>query len=225
VLTVQIVPAAMTNSHLVLLTLLCAAPVGLVLARLSVSLPGKTHAPPGRRRILLMVLASVALALWGAMVVPDSGGTIGALLGWQLLLLAVLDAEHFWLPRLFTLLLLMSGLVVTSVQSPDLLTSHLLGAGIGFVLLATVAFLYRRWRGQEGLGGGDAWLLAGGGTWVGWEGLPSILVIASLAGLLHVAILSGRGREVGGTQPIPFGVGLAIGIWLVWLYGPLDRLL
>jgi leader peptidase (prepilin peptidase)/N-methyltransferase len=215
----------MTDSLLALLTLLCAPPIGLLLARLSVTLPGKTHARPGRKRILLMVLAAVALALWAALVIPGSGSIVGAILGWQLLLLAVLDGEHFWLPRLFTLLLMMSGLVATAVLTPLLVTPHLLGAALGFALLATVAFLYRRWRGHEGLGGGDAWLLAGGGAWVGWDGLPSILVIASLAGLLHVAILSARGRQIGGIQPVPFGIGLAIGIWLVWLYGPLDQLL
>jgi len=215
----------MTNSLLVLLTLLCAPPIGLLLARLSVSLPGKTYARPNRKRVLLFVLAAVALALWPALIMPGSESVVGAILAWQLLLLAVLDGEHFWLPRLFTLMLLMSGLVATALLTPHLVTPHLLGAAIGFALLAIVAFLYRRWRGQDGLGGGDAWLLAGGGAWVGWDGLPSILVIASLTGLLHVAILSTRGRQFGGGQPVPFGVGLAIGIWLVWLYGPLDQLL
>ena len=209
---------------LLFLTLLLAAPVGLVLARLSVSLPGGSKARPGRRRILLMVLASLALAAWAMLAMPEQDGAIGAILGWQLLLLAVLDGEHFWLPRLFTLMLLLSGLVATGAQSLAALPQHVIGAALGYGLLAVIAFAYRRWRGHDGLGGGDAWLLAGGGAWVGWQGLPSILVIASLAGLLHAMILSARGREIGGTHPIPFGVGLAIGIWLVWLYGPLDQL-
>jgi len=212
-------------SLLAALTLLCAVPVGWALARATVSLPHKAAASPGRARILWLIAAAVGLALWAQAAWPGATGVIGAILGWQLLLLAVLDAEHFWLPRPLTLLLLASGLAATAAEARLLLLSHLLGAAIGFALLAAIAFLYRRWRGREGLGGGDAWLLAGGGAWVGWQGLPSILVIASLASLLHAAILQARGREVGGAHPLPFGVGLAIGIWLVWLYGPLDRLL
>lgn len=199
--------------------------MGWLLALLCVVLPGKGAVRPGRRRILLMMLATTALTGWVLLAAPQGAAVAGTVLGWQLLLLAVLDGEHFWLPRLFTLALLMSGLMATALLSPDLLPQHLLGAAIGFGLLALVAFAYRRWRGHDGLGGGDAWLLAGGGAWVGWHGLPSILVIGSLAGLLHAGFLAARGRAIGGTQPIPFGVGLAIGIWLVWLYGPLDRLL
>lgn len=214
----------MSGWTLPVLTLAMALPVGLVLARASVALPGGA-ARPGRQRILLLMLAALLLALWAALAVPGPRGVIGALLGWQLLLLAVLDGEHFWLPRPLTILLLLSGLGATAAESPGLLPAHLLGAAIGFAALAVIAFAYRRWRGQDGLGGGDAWLLAGGGAWTGWYGLPSILVLGSLMGLLIAALPAARGKPVGGAQQIPFGVGLAVGIWLVWLYGPLDQLL
>jgi leader peptidase (prepilin peptidase) / N-methyltransferase len=147
------------------------------------------------------------------------------MLGWQLLLLGVLDAEHFWLPRALTMLLIASGLAVAAADPLLHLPDHLVGAIVGYLLLAGLAWAYRRLRGRDGLGGGDAWLLAGGGAWTGWQSLPSILVLAAVTGLLHVMLLWLCGRLRDGREPIPFGIGLAVGIWLTWLYGPLDRAL
>jgi leader peptidase (prepilin peptidase)/N-methyltransferase len=172
----------------------------------------------------LLALVCAALALWAFAAAPGPQGVTGAILAWQLVLLVVLDIEHFWLPRLLTGLLIASGLLAAAA-APELLLPHIMGAAVGFALLAGLALAYRLLRGREGLGGGDAWLLAGGGAWTGWYGLPSILVLASLAGLLQVVVLAARGKPAGGAHPVPFGVGLAIGIWLVWAHGPIDRML
>jgi leader peptidase (prepilin peptidase)/N-methyltransferase len=171
------------------------------------------------RRFLALELACPALAFWSAAVHPSAEGFLGALLAWQLLLLALLDAEHLWLPRMLTLPLIVSGLAVAAAQGG--LTEHALGAAIGFAGLSLLALAYRRLRGREGLGGGDAYLLAGGGAWCGALALPSILLIGALSGLAFVLIQRGRGQIVAGDQPLPFGVFLAVGVWLTWLYGPL----
>jgi mannitol/fructose-specific phosphotransferase system IIA component (Ntr-type) len=39
-------------------------------------------------------------------------------------------------------------------------------------------------RKRDGLGLGDAKLLAGTGAWVGWQGLPSVVLIAAVLGLV-----------------------------------------
>ncbi|PSJ20030.1 prepilin peptidase, partial [Halomonas sp. ND22Bw] len=68
---------------------------------------------------------------------------------------------------------------------------------------------------------GDPFLFAGAGAWVGWMGLPSVLLWACAVGLsLVFGILVVR-RSVSGSEKLPFGVFLAVGIWLTWLYGPL----
>ncbi|MDA6077307.1 A24 family peptidase [Edwardsiella anguillarum] len=36
-----------------------------------------------------------------------------------------------------------------------------------------------RWRGVQGLGGGDVKLLAALGAWCGWPDLPALLLLAS----------------------------------------------
>ena len=215
----------MPDSTLFLLTVLAGFPVGVALADLSLRMGESGARGASVRRRLLLALVCASLALWALAAAPGPQGVTGAILAWQLVLLVVLDIEHFWLPRLLTGLLIASGLLAAAAASPELLLPHALGAAVGFALLASIALVYRLLRGREGLGGGDAWLLAGGGAWTGWYGLPSVLILASLVGLLQVAVLAARGKPAGGTHPVPFGVGLAIGIWLVWARGPIERIL
>lgn len=202
--------------------ILLGAAVGPVLATLSVRLPG-VAARPGRGRAVALALACPALAAWSLAARPDATGVLGALMAWQLLLLAILDAEHLWLPRVLTLPLIATGLAAALGEGPDMLVARAVGAAAGFAALAAVAWAYRRLRGREGLGGGDAYLLAGGGAWVGWTALPTALIWAAAAGLAAVALLALAGRRTAAGQPIPFGVFLAMGIWIAFLYGPLGR--
>jgi leader peptidase (prepilin peptidase)/N-methyltransferase len=172
------------------------------------------------RRYLALELGCLGLAAWAFAVHPLPLAIAGALLAWQIVLLAVLDAEHFWLPRKLTLALVASGLAVAALQGLGQLSGAAIGAAAGFLSLSLLAFGYRRLRGREGLGGGDAYMLAGAGAWVGWQGLPTVLLWASIAGLSVAAAgwLTGRGMKL--DQRLPFGVFLAIGAWLTWLYGP-----
>tara|TARA_R110002167_G_scaffold18451_15_gene69074 strand:- start:4783 stop:5541 length:759 start_codon:yes stop_codon:yes gene_type:complete len=153
---------------------------------------------------------------------PDTASAaVTALLGWQLLLIAVVDGENFWLPDQLTLPLLASGLAANLWLAPTNWMGPVIGAVAGFLVLWTLAAVYRRVRGREGLGGGDPILLAAGGAWVGWIGLPSVLIWASVGGLSVVAARMLTGRPISGTDQMPFGVYLAIGIALTWQWGPL----
>lgn len=173
-------------------------------------------------RYPLMESACAAIGVWAALSQPSLlAAGLTALLGWQLLLIAVVDGEHFWLPDPLTLPLLATGLVAASALDRLTLLDAAIGAAIGFIGLKALAFLYRRARGREGLGGGDPYLLAAGGAWVGWIGLPSVLLWASAAGLSVVVARRVAGRAVSGSDRMPFGVFLAIGVWLTWLYGAL----
>lgn len=195
--------------------------VGPALARASERLPGGGGRSP--RRGIVFALACAGLAAWAQAVHPGAAGVLGAFLAWQLLLLATLDAEHFWLPLPLTLGLAVTGLLTALIGEPEALPARALGAVAGWSVLTAVAAGFRRLRGRDGLGGGDAWLLAGGGAWVGWIALPTVLVWAAAGGLVAVAGLALAGRSVARGQHLPFGVALAAGIWLAWLYGPIGR--
>lgn len=170
-------------------------------------------------------LIEAACAVIGAVAAASQPSVLAAvltaLLGWQLLLLAVVDAENFWLPDALTLPLLATGLAAAVLLEDRTLPDSVLGAAAGFAGLWLLARAYRFARGREGLGGGDPFLLAAGGAWVGWIGLPSVLLWAALSGLSLVAARILTARAVSGADRLPFGVFLAVGIALTWLLGPL----
>lgn len=142
-------------------------------------------------------------------------------LGWALLALAAMDLRDFALADALTLPLIAMGLAVIGAWNPDALVWHLAGAVAGFALMVGVAQIYRALRGRDGLGFGDAKLMAGAGAWTGLLGLGTVLLYGSLLSLALVALLRGAGQPFEAETPIPFGAGLAAGIWLTWLYGPL----
>ncbi|KQY96732.1 peptidase A24 [Brevundimonas sp. Root1423] len=169
-----------------------------------------------------MELGCAALAAWAAILQPTPlAAILTALLGWQLLLIAVVDAEHFWLPDALTLPLLASGLAASALLDAPGLADSLIGAIIGFASLWSLAWAYRRLRGRDGLGGGDPWLFAAIGAWTGWIGLPSVLLWAAAAGLSVVLATQLGRRKLTASSRLPFGVFLAIGGWFTWNYGPL----
>ena len=105
---------------------------------------------------------------------------------------------------------------------PERLLPHSIGALAGGLFIFAVALTYRRLRGREGMGLGDAKLMAAAGAWVSWTGLPTVLLLAAAAGLFGSLL---RNRLVAGAslaEPVPFGSYIAAALWLVWLYGPLE---
>lgn len=184
------------------------------------------EAGDGRRkpslRLGMLLAAGAGVGVWAGL--HASGWLLAvatALLGWQLLLIALVDGEHYWLPDRLTWPLIATGLAFGAVEGPHALAFRLIGAVFGFGALWLLAWVYRRVRGRDGLGGGDPFLFAGAGAWVGWIGLPSVLVWASAAGLSLVAARLLLRRDVSSGDRLAFGVFLAVGTWLVWLYGPL----
>lgn len=170
----------------------------------------------------LIELAALGVAVWAWLVVP-MGWTlvVTCLLGWALLTLALIDWRHFILPDAITLSLIPLGLLASFVVDREFVLDHLIGAAAGYCFVVLIAFIYRLWRGQEGIGRGDAKLLAAAGAWVTWQGLSSVVLYASVLALIGVAIQSLAGREVSATHKVAFGSYLCVAIWLVWLYGPL----
>lgn len=142
-------------------------------------------------------------------------------LGWVLLALGAMDLRDFVLMDVLTLPLMVAGLLVGYLLNGDAVLWHLAGAVGGFALMVGVGAVYQQLRGREGLGFGDAKLMAAAGAWTGLVGLGTVLLYGSLLTIALAGLLRQTGREVGTLTPLPFGAGLAAGLWLTWLYGPL----
>lgn len=134
----------------------------------------------------------------------------GIILIVALIQLARIDWATQRLPNIITLPLLCAGLVWALGTASDFYI-HLLGAALGYGVFWTVEVAYRLIRKRDGLGRGDAKLLAVGGAWCGAWALPVIVLIASLAALAYVLPKS----EPRGAR-IAFGPFLAVGIGTVW---------
>ena len=164
---------------------------------------------------LWVELSALTIALWAA-ASGESGLLLwaGCALGWTLLALAWIDAVCLRLPDVLTLPLILAGLAEAALLEPDTLTARAVGAATAYVGMSLLAWAYRRLRGREGLGQGDAKLLAAAGAWVGGLLLPEVLLGAALAGLAW-ALRRGRPDP---NERVPFGPFIAASLWLMWLY-------
>jgi len=171
------------------------------------------------------VMASASLAARAAW--PNA---LDLVLGWTLLALAVADVSSLRLPDLLTLPLVALGLAAAGAglmqpaASPHFAAgsaaSHLIGAGAGYGAFAGLAFGFRRLRGVDGLGLGDAKLAAAGGAWLGWAPLPLAVLLGcglAFAAVLVRLLVRGRGSLA---EPLAFGAPLAAAIWICWLLRP-----
>jgi len=130
-----------------------------------------------------------------------------------LLWLSIIDWRTYRLPNLLTKPLIVLGLLYHFHLSLDAYP-YLLGAIVGYAAFWTLETTYRLIRKKEGLGRGDAKLLALGGAWCGAVALPFIVLLASSAGLVYVMCHPELERK---TLKIPFGPFLAAGIAITFI--------
>ena len=167
-------------------------------------------------RHLWIELAAGGIGVVALAMHPGAVGLGGALFGWGLLALAVLDAEHHWLPDRLTLPLLVLGLAASIWLAPPLL-DRAVGTVIGFTSLTLVGGGYKLATGRTGLGGGDPKLFAAIGAWLGWFPLAFVILCAALLGLALALADRLRGRTVGRHSKVAFGALLAVAAWPLWL--------
>jgi len=140
------------------------------------------------------------------------------LFSWVLLVLSAIDLRTQLLPDSITLPLLWLGLLLNTGSLFTSLTSAVLGATAGYILLWSFYHAFRLLTGKEGMGYGDFKLLATIGAWLGWEMLPLAIIIATVLGAvvgILLIILRGHGRHT----PLPFGPWLATAGWISLMWG------
>jgi leader peptidase (prepilin peptidase)/N-methyltransferase len=164
--------------------------------------------------------AFLLMALWAAHSSPDHMFWPTVALGWTLVILIAFDVLAFILPNALTISLGAGGLLLAMGEGLGQLQESVLGLIAGGSSLLVVSLVYKRFRGREGLGLGDVKLFAATGAWVKLAGLPSVLLIGSLLGLLYALFILRRGLPDAALQKIPLGAGLCAGFWLTWIYGP-----
>lgn len=182
----------------------------------------RTCSEPIPRALPIIELAAIGVAVWVIWVVSDPRYALAlCVLGWALLVLSFIDASEFYLPDILTLPLIVIGLVVTLLLNPADLLDRTLGVISGYTIFCAISKLYQILRGRDGLGEGDAKLMAVSGAWLGMGALVEVIFIAALIGLLVALLGYLKGLKVNGGTPLPFGPPLSVAIWLQALHGPL----
>ncbi|HVS04403.1 MAG TPA: prepilin peptidase [Thermoanaerobaculia bacterium] len=140
---------------------------------------------------------------------PTPRALVAAAFGCLLIALAGIDLEHYLLPDGITLPGLAAGLAIAWFAPWIDFGSAALGALLGGGGLWLVAELWVLLRHEEGMGLGDAKMLAMVGAFLGWKGVLVTLLLGSAAGSLVglAGVASGR---LGMKARLPFGVFLAL---------------
>lgn len=135
----------------------------------------------------------------------------------SLLVLAIIDLDTYLLPDSITLPLLWAGLLFNLFTEYVPLASAVTGAAAGYVILWLIYQLFKLATGKEGMGYGDFKLLAAIGAWMGVTALFSVVLFASVSGVVFgLAIQTIRGKKK--SEAFPFGPCLVMGAF-AWMAG------
>lgn len=143
---------------------------------------------------------------------------------WSLIALTMIDFDEQLLPDSIVMPLLWLGLLgslwkVNGIEP----SAAIIGAAVGYLSLWSIYHLFRIITGKEGMGYGDFKLLAVLGAWMGWEMIPLIVILSSIAGAVVGSLMIAFKLHERG-KPIPYGPWLAIAglIAFIWGNGILD---
>ncbi|HRC84729.1 MAG TPA: prepilin peptidase [Thermoanaerobaculia bacterium] len=135
--------------------------------------------------------------------------------------LAFIDAEHYLLPDLLTLPGVLLGLAASSwvPWTEFSWRPALLGAVLGGGLLWAIYGAWLLLRKEEGMGLGDAKMLAMQGAFLGWKNMLLTLLVAAVLGSV-VGVVVMRSRSEGWKTRLPFGTFLAAAGVFALFFGP-----
>ena len=126
-----------------------------------------------------------------------------------------IDLKHFIIPNVLTFPLMIIGFLksfdpnLNQTIFPNYINS-LIGGLFGYSIIWLIIFFYKKVRKKEGMGLGDAKLMAVIGFWFGWISIPfTIFISSTVALILVVPSLINQSRKM--SSEIPFGPYIIIG--------------
>ena len=126
-----------------------------------------------------------------------------------------IDLKHFIIPNVLTFPLMIIGFLksfdpnLNQTIFPNYINS-LIGGLFGYSIIWSIIFFYKKVRKKEGMGLGDAKLMAVIGFWFGWISIPFTIFISSVVALiLVIPSLINQSRKM--SSEIPFGPYIIIG--------------
>lgn len=126
-----------------------------------------------------------------------------------LIMIFFIDLENFIIPDSLNFIIM--GLALLKNFLPNFNTSliheinqSIIGGMVGYLSIWLIIYLYKTFKKIDGMGFGDAKLMAGIGLLFGWQSIPFILFVASILGLIFVVPSLIKKQKTMRTE-IPFG--------------------
>lgn len=184
-----------------------------------------------RYPLIELVVATLTLAAWATVsanpFIPELSIALAMFLFLFVFLLALvvitfIDLEHMIIPDVISLPCIALGIAYNAIFGAFTGVSWLsssIGAAAGAGVIALVIVVFLLVTRKEGMGWGDAKLLAMLGAFLGWKSLFFILLAGSIQGILYAVpwYLMGNKEEGFRSSRIPFGPFLAIA-GMEWLF-------
>ena len=124
------------------------------------------------------------------------------------LIIFFIDLKHYIIPDVLTFPMMALGFLKSFDPNlnpifPNYINS-LIGGIIGYEIIWLLIFFYKKIRKKEGMGLGDAKLLAVIGFWFGWISIPFVIFLSSVTALMFVIPdLLKKSKKL--SSQIPFG--------------------
>ena len=140
-----------------------------------------------------------------------------------LIMIFFIDLENFIIPDNLNFAIM--GLAIIKNFFPNFNTSlvhdinqSIIGGIIGYLTIWLIIFLYKAIKKIDGMGLGDAKLMAGIGLLFGWQSIPLVLFISSILGLVFVipALIK---KQKNMRSEIPFGPFIIISALIYFVIG------
>jgi leader peptidase (prepilin peptidase)/N-methyltransferase len=126
-----------------------------------------------------------------------------------------IDLKHYIIPNELTFPLMLIGFIksfdpnLNQSLFPNYINS-LIGGFFGYSIIWSIIFFYKTLRKKEGMGLGDAKLIAVVGFWFGWFSIPFTIFISSMVALIFsIPSLINKTKDM--STQIPFGPFIIIG--------------
>ena len=100
------------------------------------------------------------------------------------------------------------------------INQSIIGGIVGYISIWLIIFLYKAIKKIDGMGLGDAKLMAGIGLLFGWQSIPFVLFVASILGLIFVVPSLLKKQKTMRTE-IPFGPFIIVAGLIYFGYGDL----
>ena len=142
-----------------------------------------------------------------------------------LIMIFFIDLENFIIPDSLNFTIM--GLALLKNFLPNFNTSliheinqSIIGGMVGYSSIWLIIFLYKTFKKIDGMGLGDAKLMAGIGLLFGWQSIPFVLFVSAILGLIFV-LPSLLNKQKNMRSEIPFGPFIIVACLIYFAQGDL----